>query len=147
MSKQIVIFGGSFNPPGLHHRRIAEALAQQFDEVIVVPCGPRPDKQTSNDVDPIFRATLVSICFAGLPRVEVDLSDLEQAAFSHTAEIDARYASRGDVWHLVGADMVTGGAAGGLVHPQSLARGAATVGNPPFRRGGARGIGDCVGSG
>ena len=113
MSKQIVIFGGSFNPPGLHHRRIAEALAQQFDEVIVVPGGPRPDKQSSNDVDPIFRATLVSICFAGLPRVEIDLSDLEQAAFSHTAEIDARYASRGDVWHLVGADMVTGGAAGG----------------------------------
>ncbi len=113
MSKQIVIFGGSFNPPGLHHRRIAEALAQQFDEVIVVPGGPRPDKQSSNDVDPIFRATLVSICFAGLPRVEVDLSDLEQAAFSHTAEIDSRYAARGDVWHLVGADMVTGGAAGG----------------------------------
>ena len=36
MSKNIVVFGGTFNPPGLHHRLIAEALAKQFDEVIVV---------------------------------------------------------------------------------------------------------------
>ncbi len=112
MSKNIVLFGGSFNPPGRHHRRIAEALLRQFDEVIVVPCGPRPDKLTINDVEPIFRATLVSIGFAGLPRVEVDLFDLEQAAFTRTHELDARYAARGEVWHLVGGDAVAGGGAG-----------------------------------
>ena len=138
MSQQIVIFGGSFNPPGLHHRRIAQALAEQFDLVIIVPCGPRPDKQSSNDVDPIFRATLASICFAGLPRVEVDLADLEQAAFSHTGEIDARYAARGDVWHLVSADMVTDGAAGDSFIHKVLARRAAALGNAAFRRRRAR---------
>lgn len=112
MTKQIVIFGGSFNPPGLHHRQIAEALARQFDEVIVVPCGPRPDKQAVSDVDPIFRATLAHIGFAGLRGVEVDLFDLEQSVFSRTHELDARYARRGEVWHVVGDELLVGGGDG-----------------------------------
>ncbi len=104
--KTIVVFGGNFNPPGLHHRQIAEALAREFDEVIVVPNGPRPDKPTTNDVDPIFRATLAQIGFRDVPRVTVDLTDLEQAAFVRTDELDARYADRGEVWHLVGTDLL-----------------------------------------
>lgn len=113
MSKTTVVFGGSFNPPGLHHRRIAEALTRQFDEVVVVPCGPRPDKQTVNDVETIFRATLTAIGFADLPRVEVDLFDLEQAAFTRTHALNERYASRGgEVWHLVGGDVIAGGRSG-----------------------------------
>jgi NAD+ kinase len=112
MSKTIVVFGGSFNPPGLHHRRIAEALARQFDEVVVVPCGPQPDKPTTNDVEPIFRATLTHICFAGLPGVEVDLFDLEQATFCRPDELDRRYAHRGEVWHLVSGELLIDGGAG-----------------------------------
>ncbi len=112
MSKNIVIFGGSFNPPGLHHRLIAEELAREFDEVIVVPCGPRPDKVTANDVDSVFRATLACICFADLRGVEVDLFDLEQDSFSRTHELEARYAHRGEIWHLVGGDIIAGGGAG-----------------------------------
>lgn len=112
MPKRTAIFGGSFNPPGLHHRAIAEKLAVAFDEVRVIPCGPRPDKPGTNSVPPVYRAALADLTFSGIPRVVVDLFDLEQAAFSRNHELQTRFEPHGEVWHVVGADLVSGGARG-----------------------------------
>jgi NAD+ kinase len=105
----IAVFGGSFSPPGVHHRAIVQELARHFDLVIVVPCGPRPDKPSTSEVDPIYRAALADIAFGGLDRVEVDLFDLEQATFTRTHDLHERYQNRGEIWHVVGADLVDGG--------------------------------------
>lgn len=112
MSKTLAIFGGSFNPPGQHHRAIAEALARAFDETVIVPCGPRPDKPITNDVQPIHRAAMVDLTFRGMPRVRVELFDLEASSFTRTHELDARFAAEGEVWHVVGADLIAGGGDG-----------------------------------
>jgi nicotinate (nicotinamide) nucleotide adenylyltransferase len=108
----VAVYGGTFSPPGLHHRAIVQELARQFDHVIVVPCGPRPDKPATSDVDPIYRAALADIAFRRIPSVEVDLFDLEQATFTRTHELTDRYQDRGEVWHVVGSDLLTGGASG-----------------------------------
>lgn len=110
MSSRIAVFGGSFNPPGLHHRRIAETLSAEFDQVVIHPCGPRPDKPTNSEIDPVFRATMADLCFADVPKVEVCLDDLEQAHFSRTHELQNRYSTRGEVWHVIGSDLIAGGA-------------------------------------
>ncbi len=112
MTQSIAVYGGSFSPPGLHHRQIVEHLAEQFDRVIVVPCGPRPDKPSNDDLAPIYRAAMTDIAFAGMPRVEVDLFDLEQATFTRTHDLQRRYESRGEVWHVVGGDLISGGRKG-----------------------------------
>lgn len=112
MPRRIALFGGSFNPPGTHHRRAAEILARDFDEVRVLPCGPRPDKATTNSVPPVFRATLTDLTFGGMRRVVVDLSDLEQDRFTTNWDLQKRLERDGEVWHVVGADLITGGAQG-----------------------------------
>ena len=112
MTRTIAVFGGSFNPPGIHHRHIATLLAQHHDEVVVVPCGPRPDKPVTNDVPPIYRASMVDMTFRGLPGVQVDLFDLESRSFTRTHLLDEQYSDQGEVWHVIGADMLTGGARG-----------------------------------
>jgi NAD kinase/nicotinic acid mononucleotide adenylyltransferase len=112
MPSRIALYGGSFNPPGLHHRRIAEALAERFDTVLVVPCGPRDDKTATNLLPAIYRAAMADIAFAGVANVEVDLFDLEQDRFTRSHELDQRYAPRGQVWHVVGVDLIKGGATG-----------------------------------
>jgi len=112
MARRIALFGGSFNPPGLHHRRIAELLAEHFDEVRIVPCGPRPDKPEVNSVPPVFRAALADITFGDLDRVVVDLFDLEHDTFTRNYRLEERYTPRGEVWHVVGADWLTGGKIG-----------------------------------
>ncbi len=123
MSRTIAVFGGSFNPPGEHHRAIAELLAAHFDEVIVVPCGPRPDKPTTDDVPPIYRACMSDMTFQGLKRVKVDLFDLEASTFTRTFELQQRYADRGQVWHVIGGDLLAGGADGRSVIHREWARG------------------------
>jgi NAD+ kinase len=115
--RRIAIYGGSFNPPGSHHREIAEALAHEFDEVVIVPCGPRPDKPVTNDVEPIFRAAMVDMTFQGLPGVRVELFDLESSTFTRTHELDRMFSSRGEVWHVVGADLIKRGSkSGSFIH-------------------------------
>ncbi len=112
MTAKIAIFGGSFNPPGVQHRAVAEALLAHFDKVIVVPCGPRQDKSTINDVEPWHRAALADITFRGLPKVEVDLFDLESANFSSNEALEARYSRLGKLWHVIGSDLSIGGRTG-----------------------------------
>lgn len=112
MQKHIAVYGGSFNPPGLHHRLIAQELQKTFDRVVVVPCGPRPDKLTTNDIETVARAAMVDMAFAGLDKVEVDLFDLEHSTFTRTHALEERYAGEGEVWHVVGTDLIVGGIAG-----------------------------------
>lgn len=123
MPKRIAIFGGSFNPPGVHHRRLAEKLARRFDEVRVIPCGPRPDKETTNTVPPIFRAALADITFGGIARVAVDLSDLERDSFTRNCDLQARFEKQGSVWHVVGTDLIEGGRNGKAVIQRSWKNG------------------------
>lgn len=115
--KTIAVFGGSLNPPGLHHRRIAEALSALYDEVVVIPCGPRPDKPSTNDTRLVDRAVMADLTFRGLPRVTVELFDLEAVTFTKAFQLEVMYRDRGEVWHVVGGDFVRGGQSGdSLIH-------------------------------
>ena len=109
MLKKIAIFGGSFNPPGLHHRQLVENLLPYFDEIIVIPCGPRPDKATVNEIAPADRAEMTKLAFAGLPKVRVELFDLLENKFTRTHALQKMFELEGEVWHLVGTDWTAGG--------------------------------------
>lgn len=104
--KRIAIYGGSFNPPGIHHVEVARALTETFDEVIVVPCGPRPDKSITNDIAPSHRATMADLAFGGISKVRVDLFDLENDRFTPNVGLQKRYADCGIVYHVIGSDLI-----------------------------------------
>src|SRR5262245_7748759 len=108
---RIAIYAGSFDPPTIFQRRAAEALSQRFDEVVVVPSGVKPETQTLADSQPTHRAAMVDLAFRGLPRVRVDLNDIEQERFSPNAELEDRYRTNADTMasHVVLADWVRGG--------------------------------------
>ena len=105
---RIALLGGSFDPPGQHHRRLAERLLESFDRVAVVPYGYRPDGQQS-DTPSVHRATMADMAFRGLDRVTVDLSDLEEQTCPPPQLLEQRYADAGEVWFVVPAELVRGG--------------------------------------
>lgn len=112
MKKKIAILGGSFNPPGIHHYEIAKMLTEHFDEVVIVPCGPRPDKATVSDVAPVHRATMADLTFGKLPQTRVDLFDLEMDEFTRNHRLLEMYKDSGDIWFVIGADLVQDGREG-----------------------------------
>jgi len=113
MQKRIVIFGGSFNPPGTHHVKMITPLLVAFDEVIVVPCGDRPDKPTTGAVSAADRAAMAHLAFGNIAtKVRVDDFDLTGGTFMRTIDLQARYAHLGEIWHVIGTDLIRGGAKG-----------------------------------
>lgn len=106
---RIAILGGSFDPPGRHHRELAEQLAATFDQVIVIPQGVRPDRPAEADSSPVYRAAMADITFRGLERVRVELFDLEEQTWTQPSELEERFAHEGEVWHVVPAALLHGG--------------------------------------
>lgn len=109
MPKEVVIVGGSFNPPGLHHRELVTAVSDWADEIVFVPIGSRPDSPMTNDVPSIHRAVLADLNFCGLAKVRVDLSDLENDSFTPTHVLAQKFGADAIVSHVVHADCVRGG--------------------------------------
>lgn len=108
----IVLLGGSFNPPTRAHRLCAKLLSGVFGRVAAVVCGIRPDKAATNAVAAVHRARMSQIAFNGIPKVDVDLTDLERAEFMTTFELDRLWKARNpgaEIWHAVGSDLIVGG--------------------------------------
>lgn len=117
--RRIAILGGSFNPPGLHHVALVEALAGRFDEVRVVPCGPRPDKPAVALLPPVYRAAMADLAFGRIAGVVVDLFDLELPRFTTHWQLHERFGSLGELWLVVGADWIeAGGSKGSVIQRQ-----------------------------
>ncbi|HCC23874.1 TPA: hypothetical protein DF272_06900 [Candidatus Falkowbacteria bacterium] len=115
--KSICVFGGSFNPPGIHHLHVAERLVQckRFDVVLIVPCGLRPDKNPLYFVAPSLREAMVLETFGDVCGVWFDLSDIAKDEFTRTYDLDVKIRERfapADVWHFVGSDLLVGGVCG-----------------------------------
>jgi len=109
---RIAVYGGSFNPPALHHRQIVMQLLEWFDQVIVVPCGIRDEKDSLKGMPLIHRKEMVSLNFSDLPRVSSDTYDLDNEIFTPAYALDERYKqlyTGKEVWHFVGGDLVAGG--------------------------------------
>ena len=100
------LYRGRFDPPGLHHVETLKALLTRFDRVVVMPWGPMPDRPIDENVSPPFRARLIDIAFQRLdPRIVVDLTDIENATISNSAEIEraSSWLQDHQVFHVVEA--------------------------------------------
>lgn len=108
---ELALWGGNFNPPGIHHIEIARALTKVADRVVIVPAGPREEKREQNAIGCSFRAALVDLAFRGIEGVELDFSDLENLSFTTNYELTKRFDDT-EVWHVVPAEFIAHGGEG-----------------------------------
>lgn len=111
LKKRIAVFGSSMNPPGNHHVKIVSVLTEIFDIVKVVPCGIRPDKKSTGYIDSLHRRIMSELAFDEIigVGVELDLFDIDSGSFTRTVDLISRYEDEGEVWIIVGGDIVLGG--------------------------------------
>jgi NAD+ kinase len=104
--QRVAIYVGSFDPPGMHHRHLAKLLGEHFEKVVVVPCGVRSRNHFAADSRPVHRAAMADLAFNDLPRICVDLDDLEQQRPTSNTEVEERHRPPhgGLVSHVVEAE-------------------------------------------
>lgn len=110
MPRRIAIYGGSFNPPGLHHLQAVGGTLERFDAIFIVPCGPRSDKDSVNQISFEHRKRMAEIAFGRIPRVKIDWRDLESGKFTPTLQLEEIYKNlfpNDEIWFVVGGDLVT----------------------------------------
>ncbi len=107
------ILAGTFDPPGMYQRAAAERLLEMgFDRVVICPAFSFASGSHSEHAASVHRAALVDLNFRGLPRVKVDLSELERGRSSAYGCVEDRYQDDAEVWHVVDAELTSGGRAG-----------------------------------
>lgn len=104
--KNIVLYGGSFNPPCVHHVELVRAMLGDpfFHQIVVIPCGRRGDKTY---VDNPLRMRMAEYAFAGIPRTVLDLRNLKDDIFTSNYHLEALYQAHDTMlWHAIGSDLL-----------------------------------------
>ena len=118
MKPRVYLYGGSFNPPGLHHEEIvrcASRFLNRYDKLFIVPCGRRSDKKIFEHLEERHRIELCLRAFSSIPRVEFDFTDLKEHTYTNTYDLNERYESlfpNHQISHMIGADLIAGGEQG-----------------------------------
>lgn len=108
-TRKLIVLGGSFNPPGIHHRQVVENLSMISDMVLIVPCGPRPDKESVDGSLIEHRRQMVWLNFADLNKVQFDFYDLDNRVYTPTYLLQERYQEQYPdyrIWHAVGSELI-----------------------------------------
>lgn len=107
--ENIVLYGGSFNPPHKAHKIIADKLLDEFDKVFIVPCGVW--KPSAKTMPMIHRMNMVKIAFKDV-KTNIDYYDLERNIYTPTYLLNEKYEKmfpKAKIWVAIGEDSTANG--------------------------------------
>jgi nicotinate-nucleotide adenylyltransferase len=86
--RRIGLFGGSFDPPHLAHRALADLALRELalDELRWLPAGQPWQKAGRELASAEHRAAMVALAAAGEPRFVVDVRELHRAGPTYTVD-------------------------------------------------------------
>jgi len=110
VSKPVLIFGGSFDPPTIAHRvqpsRVAEMI--DADRIIYIPAAISPHKLDVPPLDPAHRLAMLQLAVDGLPHAEISTIELDREGPSYMIDTLRSFRDRIDEDHslrlLIGDD-------------------------------------------
>jgi nicotinate-nucleotide adenylyltransferase len=108
---RVALMGGTFDPVHLGHLAVAEHALVRFclDQVIWVPAGDPPHKQTGAISDQEHRYAMLLLATASNPRFQVSRFELEQHCRSFTLHTLAHFRRElrlEEVDFIIGADAI-----------------------------------------
>lgn len=103
------IYGGTFSPPHLGHRKAAETFLAAIDpdRLLIIPTFLPPHKKISEADSPAHRLEMSRLCFSDLPRTEVSDIEILRKGKSYTYDtLTALSAENREICFLCGTDML-----------------------------------------
>lgn len=104
--KKIGIFGGTFDPPHIEHKKLLRSAAKELalDSVIVVPSGNPPHKDGNYVTPAQNRYDMASLAFQGTDSVSLSDYELKRQSHSYTYQTLEHFQGSGRLYFIVGAD-------------------------------------------
>jgi len=109
-NKNIILFGGTFDPVHLGHTTVAKSAAEYIkaDRVIFIPAKRSPLKSISPRVSDIDRMRMLSLAVAGNEKYEISDYEISKPMPSYTINtvryFKSVYGAEYNLYWLVGAD-------------------------------------------
>ncbi len=108
---RIGIFGGTFDPPHLGHKKYADEFMKKLslDKLLVMPTAKPPHKSHDNTASSADRLRMSQLTFGGDDRVEVSDLEISRGGKSYTYETVADLAEvypNDELIFLLGSDML-----------------------------------------
>lgn len=105
--KNILIFGGTFNPPHLGHANLLSAFRSEMDfyKVLILPSAYPPHKQESEHISGKIRAKMCALAF---PECEICDYEIKRGGKNYTADTLEYLKSiypESNFYFLMGTDM------------------------------------------
>lgn len=108
-SEILGIYGGTFSPPHLGHRKAAEVFldAVKPDRLLIIPTFLPPHKTFSSADSPEHRFEMCRLCFGDLPQTEISDLEIRREGKSYTFDTITALSKEGrEIFFLCGTDML-----------------------------------------
>lgn len=109
-AQNILIFGGTFDPPHLAHTRLPPIAAKQLgcQRIIFIPASINPLKADSPPTPALHRLAMLRLAIGSMPGAEIDTLELDREGPSYTvdtlAALKDRFGPLAKLHLLIGAD-------------------------------------------
>ena len=106
--EKIGIFGGTFSPPHLGHRLIAQKFVNEInlDKLLIIPTFIPPHKEYGREASPAERLEMCRLAFSDIDKAEVSDIEVKRGGVSYTADtLSSLFLKSRHLFLLVGTDM------------------------------------------
>lgn len=110
--EQVLLFGGTFNPPHIAHIEIAKEVSRKLgiNEVFMLPSGNPPHKVGCDVADVKHRVEMLKLAIKDEKNFKISLIEVNRKGYTYTIdtlkELQKKYGDTRRFCYLIGADVL-----------------------------------------
>lgn len=112
MMEDVLLFGGTFNPPHRGHIEIAKQVSKKLgiEKIVLLPLGNPPHKVGSDVLDASHRVDMLKLAIKSEKNFKISLIEVNRKGYTYTIdtlrEIQKKYGDTKKIYYLIGSDIL-----------------------------------------